>query len=68
MGIYRGFPVFYPIFPFFLPGEQGGLCAEWSSISHTFGSWKASLRLISLTIPRVEPRASSPRIVDPVYT
>ena len=48
----------YPIFHTFMTGESLALCAEFPLNSHTFESPEASLRLILLIIPRLEPRLS----------
>ena len=60
IGESRELPSGYPIFHIILPGERQQLCASSSLFSHTFRAWKGSLRLISLIISRVEPRALSP--------
>jgi len=52
-------PDVYPIFHPFLLGKSRELCAEWSSIPHTFGRTQGSMRHISLINLRLEPRASS---------
>jgi len=43
---------------FFIPGRAEQLCASDHTNCHTFGSREASLRLMTLTILPVEPRAS----------
>jgi len=59
IGIYRGLPERYPIFPNFIPGKPEQLCAHLPTNCHTFGSLEASLRLISIINLRIEPRALS---------
>ena len=58
-GFTEGFPVRYPIIPLSSPGRAEQLCAESSSILHTFGLLGGSTRLISLIILPSEPRASA---------
>ena len=58
-GFNRGLPAGYPIFHPFVQGESRQLCAESSSIRHTLRERESSMRLISLIISRVEPRALS---------
>ena len=50
-------PYVYPIFPSFHTGRREQLCAEVSIFSHTSKVLRASLRLISYIILRLEPRA-----------
>jgi len=57
MGIYRRLPDVYPIFLFFSSGRAEGFCAEVLLIHHTLGSREASMRFMTITILRVEPRA-----------
>ena len=52
-------PFVYPIFHPFTPGEAKQLCAEVHNSLHTLRSWEGSMRLITLTILRLEPRAPS---------
>jgi len=59
-GFNRRLPDVYPIFILFLTGGRLALCAEVSSIRHTFGSRELTMRLMALTIPRLEPRAPLP--------
>jgi len=65
--LYGERPFVYPIFHILSAGAPEQLCASSPNIRHTFGRLGASLRLISHIKPRVEPRASSLRIVVPVY-
>jgi len=62
-----GFSEIYPIFHPFPPGESRELCAEYSSIRHTFGKRRSSMRLIVNNILRLEPRALSPATVRRVH-
>ena len=56
-GYTRRLPDVYPIFHPFLPGGKEALCAEDPLFPHTFRTREPSLRLISVTNLRVEPRA-----------
>ena len=58
-GIHEERPSVYPIFNIILQGETEGLCADGHTLSHTSGSWEASLRLISYIILLFEPRGLS---------
>ena len=58
-GFYWGLPFVYPIVALFSPREQEQLCAEASSLFHTFGRMEVSMRIMALIILRVEPRALS---------
>jgi len=48
----------YPIFNTFIRGESRELCAEVYTIPHTLRTWEGSMRLRTLTISGLEPRAS----------
>ena len=57
-------PGVHPISPVFLSRTPEGSCADSSVLSHTFGEKAGSMRLIFLTVLRLEPRVSSLRSVS----
>jgi len=59
-GLYGRLPDGYPIFHPVLTGGSLALCAEVSSIRHTFGRRRPTMRLRTLIIPGFEPRAPLP--------
>ena len=59
IGYIKGLPFVYPIFLSYCPGEREQLCASSSLFHHTLGRREGYMRLRTLTICRLEPRASS---------
>ena len=56
---YLRLPFVYPIVHIFLHGETEQLCADYSLFHHRKEDLEAHICLLSLIIPRVEPRHSS---------
>ena len=51
--------MFYPIFPFFIPGKSRGLCAEFPTNRNRKEDWEAPGSLLLVINHGLEPRLSS---------